>query len=89
MADSIGIGIAIALIGIGVIGMILSGLRAVINGKSDFKRIVIMLLPLLIFIITYFSMGDANRAGMATLSIMVILMVLSILISGTRGTLRF
>lgn len=89
MADSIGIGIAIALVGIGVIGMILSGLRAVINGKSDLKRTAIMLIPILIFIITYFSMGDITRASMATLSVMIILMVLSIFISGTRGTLRF
>lgn len=88
MADSIGIGIAVALIGLGVVGMIFSGIRAMINGKSDLKRVAVMLVPVAIFAISYFSMGDVNRAGITTLSIMIVLMVLSIFISGTRGTFK-
>ncbi|HLR89423.1 MAG TPA: hypothetical protein VK040_00565 [Balneolaceae bacterium] len=88
MADSIGIGIGIALIGLGIVGMIFSGIRSMINGKSELKRIAVMLVPVIIFAISYFSMGDINRAGIATLTSMILLMVLSIFISGTRGTFK-
>ena len=89
MADSIGLGIAMAMVGIGALGIIFSGIRAVMNGKSDFKRLAITTFPFIVFIVTFFAMGDASRAGITTLAVMIFLMILSIFISGTRGTFRF
>lgn len=88
MADSIGLGIAMAMIGIGALGIVISGIRAVLNGKSDFRRLAITTFPILVFIVTFLVVGDAAQAGITTLAVMLFLMVFSIFISGTRGTFR-
>lgn len=89
MVNSIAIGIALGLIIIGVIGILISGIRNIINGKSEFKRIAIMLVPVAIFGISFAAMGTVPQAGVATMSVMVIIMFVSILITGTRGTFKF
>jgi hypothetical protein len=55
--------------GIGVIGIAVSGIRNVINGKSEFKRVTVMLVPVLVFVGSYLTMGTFDQAGMATLGI--------------------
>lgn len=89
MINSLAVGLALGLIGIGIIGIVVSGIRNIINGKSEFKRITVMLLPVLVFVISFFLLGSFEQAGVATMSIMVILMIISILITGTRGTFKF
>lgn len=89
MVTSVALGISLALLGIGVLGMVFAGIRSMFNGKSDLKRVFIMLIPVLIFVITYFTMGGAAQAGVATMGVLIALMVLSIIISGTRGTFKF
>ncbi len=89
MIDSLAVGLAMGLIGIGVVGIIISGIRNVFNGKSEFKRITVMLVPVAVFVISYFTMGSFEQAGVATMAFMIILMLISILITGTRGTFKF
>lgn len=89
MVNSIAIGIALGLIIIGVIGIVISGIRNIINGKSEFKRVAIMLVPVAIFAISYATMGTVDQAGVATMSIMVLIMFVSIMVTGTRGTFKF
>jgi hypothetical protein len=89
MIDSLAVGLAMGLIGIGVVGIIISGIRNIINGKSEFKRITVMLVPVAIFIISYFTLGSFEQAGVATMVFMIIFMVISILVTGTRGTFKF
>ena len=89
MIDNIAIGLALGLIAIGVVGIIVSGIRNIINGKSEFKRITVMLVPVVVFVLSYFTMGTAEQAGVATMSFMIVLMVISILVTGTRGTIKF
>lgn len=89
MIDNIAIGLALGLIAIGVVGIVVSGIRNVINGKSDFKRVAIMLVPVAVFVISYFAFGTIDQAGVATMSFMVVLMMISIVVTGTRGTIKF
>lgn len=89
MINNLAIGLALGLIVIGVIGIFISGIRNVINGKSDFKKIAVMGVPVVIFAISFALMGTFVQAGVATMIFMIALMLLSILVTGTRGTLNF
>ncbi|TVQ64775.1 MAG: hypothetical protein EA360_11545 [Balneolaceae bacterium] len=89
MINSVAVGIALALIGIGVLGIVVSGIRNLINGKSEIKKVTVMLVPILIFVASYFAMGTFEQAGVLTMVVMMILMIISIVITGTRGTFKF
>ncbi|WP_069130811.1 hypothetical protein [Rhodohalobacter halophilus] len=89
MIDNLAIGLVLGLIGIGVVGILVSGIRNVINGKSDLKRVGIMGVPVAVFAISYASLGTANQAGVATMLFMIGVMLVGIVITGTRGTFKF
>lgn len=89
MINSLAIGLALGLIGIGVIGILVSGVRNVINGKSEIKKVSIFLVPILVFVVSYFTMGTFNEAGVATMMFMMLVMILGIVVTGTRGTFKF
>ena len=89
MVNTIAVGLALGLVVIGVIGIFISGIRNVVNGNSDFKRVGIMAVPVIIFAATYLLIGTFVQAGVATMLFMIGLMVLSIVVTGTRGTLNF
>ena len=89
MVDTIAVGLVLGLIGIGVVGIAISGIRNVINGKSEFKRVTVMLVPVAVFVISYVTMGTFDQAGIATLVFMMGIMILGIMITGTRGTFKF
>jgi hypothetical protein len=89
MADTLAVGLVLGLMGIGVLGIAVSGIRNVINGKSEFKRVTVMLVPVLVFVLSYVSMGTFDQAGIATLVFMMSIMIVGILFTGTRGTFKF
>ena len=89
MVNTIAVGLALGLVLIGVIGIFVSGIRNMINGNSDFKRVGIMAVPVVIFVITYVIIGTFVQAGVATMLFMIGLMILSIVVTGTRGTFNF
>lgn len=88
MVDSIAIGIVLGLIVIGVIGILVSGTRNILNGKSEFKRVAVMLVPVAIFGVSYAMLGTLDQAGVATMSLMVVIMLIAIVVTGTRGTFK-
>lgn len=89
MINSLAIGLALGLIGIGVAAILISGIRNIVNGKSEFKKISVMLIPVIIFGISYAALGTWNQAGVATMVFMIGAMALAILVTGTRGTFKF
>jgi len=89
MINSIAIGFALGLMGIGIIGMAVSGIRNVINGNSDLKKVFIMIVPVIIFAVFYGVLGTFSEAGVATMVVMMLLMALGIVVTGTRGTFKF
>jgi hypothetical protein len=80
---------AFGLIGLGILSMIISGIKSLAQGKQDVKRIVIMAVPFLIFGISYSVMGDIPRAGVLTTMSMMGIMVVSVFVTGLRGTFKF
>ncbi len=88
MAQTIAIGLALGLILIGVIGMIFGGVRGVAMGKSEFKKVGMMAVPFVVFGIAYGITGGMERAGIATMIVMIAIMVVSIFLTGMRGTFK-
>lgn len=86
MVTNIAIGLGLLLIGLGVIFALIAGVRNVVDGRSDLKRVGMMGVPVAVFVISYLSFGSFDQAGIATLLVMGGLMVLGILISSTRRT---
>lgn len=89
MINNVAIGLALGLIVIGVIAIFVSGIKNVINGKSDFKRIAVMIVPVIVFVACFAMFGTFVQAGVATMIFMISIMLLSILVTGTRGTFNF
>lgn len=88
MIVTIGIGLGLALIGLGVLGMLYSGLQSLIKGKLDFKKVGTMLVPFAVFGISYGVFGNITEAGIATMIFMLAAMILLIFLTGLRGTLN-
>ena len=84
---------AMGLMGLGVLTMIISGVKSMVQGKQDFKRTAIMAVPFIIFGIGYAVMGDVvlrvEAAGVLTTLAMLGVMVVSVVITGLRGTFKF
>lgn len=88
MIPTIGIGLGLALIGLGVLGILYSGIQSLIKGKVEFKKVGTMLIPFVVFGISYGVFGDITEAGVATMIFMMATMILLIFLTGLRGTLN-
>ena len=86
MIDSIALGLGMGIIVIGVILALIFGVRNIAYGKSDLKRVIAIAVPFVIFGIAYTATGTIDRAGMATLIVMMGFMALGIVISSVRRT---
>lgn len=85
----ISVGLGIGLIVLGIVGIIFSGIKSMINGKQDFKRIGMMAIPFVVFGISYAVFGDVAQAGVFTAVFMLGVMALTIILTGMRGTFKF
>lgn len=86
MIVSIAIGLALGLIGIGVLGMLVSGIKSLKNGKQDVKKIFTMLVPFVVFGVAFAITGNVTEAGVATMLFMMAAMILLIVLTGMRST---
>lgn len=86
MATVVGIGIAIGLIGIGIIAILVAGVKSLTTGKQDVKRIVTMVVPFAVFGVIYGIAGDLTDAAIGTMLFMIAAMVLFMLLTGLRST---
>lgn len=80
---------AFGLIGLGILAMLVSGVKGMAQGKQDYKRIALMASPFIVFGISYAVLSDLTKAGVMTTLVMMGVMVLSIVITGLRGTFKF
>ena len=80
---------AFVLMGLGILSMIVSGVRGISQGKQDFKRIALISTPLIIFAISYVAMNDVTKAGVLTTMGMMLIMIISIVSTGLRRTFKF
>lgn len=88
MIVTIAIGLGLGLIGLGILGMLISGIQSLIKGKLDFKKVATMLVPFAVFGISYGIFGNITEAGIATMIFMMAAMILLIFLTGLRGTLN-
>lgn len=86
MTAVIGIGIAIGLIGIGILAMIVAGIKSLTTGKQDLKRNLTILVPFAVFGIIFGMAGDLTDAAIGTMLFMIAAMVLFMLLTGLRST---
>lgn len=86
MTTVVGIGIAIGLIGIGILAMIVAGIKSLTTGKQDIKRILTNLVPFAVFGVIYGIAGDVTDAAIGTMLFMIAAMILFILLTGLRST---
>ncbi|MDR9419155.1 hypothetical protein [Gracilimonas sp.] len=86
---TLSVGLGVGLVVLGVLGMIVSGIKSLMNGKQDFKRIGMMFVPFAVFGITYGVFGEVPKAGVFTALFMLGAMVLTITLTGLRGTFKF
>lgn len=81
--------IMLAMIGTGILMMLMFGVKNLINGKHEVQKIITMIVPFALFGVTYAVMGDGAAAAMATMMIMIGMLILFILVSGLRSTFNF
>lgn len=86
MIVSLALGLGLGLIGLGVIGMLVSGVQSIMKGKQDIKKIVTMIVPFVVFGIAFAIAGTVTKAAIGTMLFMMAAMVLFILLTGLRGT---
>lgn len=86
MIVSIAIGLGLGLIGLGIIGMLISGIQSMMKGKQDIKKIVTMVVPFVVFGIAFAIAGTVTEAAIGTMLFMMAAMVLLMLATGLRGT---
>jgi hypothetical protein len=85
---AISVGLGIALIVLGAIGILISGIKSLANGKQDFKRVAMMAVPFVVFGISYVVFSEVAKAGVFTAVFMLGVMVLTIVFTGMRGTFK-
>ena len=81
----IAIYIVLALIGLGLLSMLLFGVRSFVYGKVDKLTLVIVCIPVIVLLVLGFTMGDWSQAGILTIVIMLGLAVFSLLVTGLKG----
>jgi len=87
--NAIVIGLVQALIAISAVLVLVSGAKNISNGKSDFKKIGILSVPFVIFLISLVVAGGADIAGVVTMVAMILLMIVMIAFTGLKGTFKF
>lgn len=82
----IGLSIAGGLLGLGILAILISGVRGLIVGRQDFKKMGMMLLPFIVYGVAYLMTEDYAEAGIFTMLFMMACMALTILFTGFRST---
>ena len=78
----------IALVALGIISILLFGLRSLLNGKIDKMSILFIALPIVIMVALGFGMGDWAQAGIYTLLIMIGLAIVAMFWTSIQGVFR-
>ena len=74
-----------ALMTLGLLSILLFGVRSLVFGKVNIFTMVIMCIPIVLLVGLGLVMGDWSRAGLLTIAIMLVLAVFSLLATGIKG----
>lgn len=86
---AISVGIGLGLIILGVLAIIFAGIRSLMQGKQDYRKIAMMAVPFVVFGISYAVLGEVAKAAVMTAGILMAFMIGSIAFTGLRGTFKF
>ncbi|MEX0720416.1 MAG: hypothetical protein WD059_07090 [Balneolaceae bacterium] len=86
---TISVGLAVGLVVLGIVAMLGAGIKSFTQNKQDYTKIVMMAIPFVVFAITYGVLGDVAKAAVFTAVFMMGAMVLTIMLTGLRGTFKF
>ncbi len=89
MVSAIAVGFALFMVGIGILGMLVAGIKALSQGKQDLKKIVMMAVPFVVFGISFTVIGQPVEAGVITMLFLMAAMLVLIAFTGLRGILKF
>lgn len=88
MVVQIALGFGILLVGLGVVGMLVNGIKSVMQGKQDAKKIVSVLVPFVVYGVAYAITQGFVKAGIATMLFMIATMLVLMALTGLRTTLN-
>ena len=77
--------VVMALMGLGLLSMLLFGVRSFVWGKVNKLTLAILCVPILLLFVIGLVIGDWARAGILTIAIMMVLAVFSLLITGVKS----
>lgn len=75
----------LVLLGIGILGIVVFGAKNIATGKHKVQQIGFFIVPVAVFGIAYLVSGFVGIAAINTLLIMIGLMFLGMIISGSRN----
>ncbi len=81
----IAIYIVFALLGLGLLAMVVFGIRSLTHGKVDPMTISIMAVPVVILVILGLVMPSWAEAGITTILVTMCLALLALLYTGAKG----
>ncbi|MDG5768035.1 hypothetical protein QA596_11210 [Balneolales bacterium ANBcel1] len=85
----IAIGLMLALVVVGLLSMVGFGIKNIIQGKQEVFKILIYVIPAVIFGISYLITGGVTDAAMLTMLITMAVLALMLIITGIRTTFKF
>ncbi len=77
--------IVTALMALGLLSILLFGVRSLVYGKVNIFTMVILFIPIVLLVGLGLVIGDWSRAGLFTIIIMLGLAVFSLLVTGIKG----
>lgn len=84
--NAIAIGLTLLMILVAIGAVIFAGARNIQNGKSEPKKLGILSIPFVIFLLSWVITGDSQQAGVVTMIVMMVLMIVTISYTGLKGT---
>lgn len=80
--------IAFALLGGALLIALASGVKGLFGGQTDVKSIAAFAVPFVVFGGSFVATGTGQEAGVITLVVMIVLMVVGVTLTTVRGVFR-
>ena len=78
----------VALVGLGVLSILLFGLRSLLNGKIDKMSMMFISIPIILLVVLGFGLGDWAMAGIYTTLAMIGLAIVAMFWTSIQGVFR-
>ncbi|HKJ31556.1 MAG TPA: hypothetical protein VKA34_06990 [Balneolales bacterium] len=83
------LGFALVLMGIGLLLMFIFGSKNILAGKYKMRKLITIVSPFVVFVITYVITGEGTQSGLITMLILLLVTALIAIGVGLRSTFNF